>query len=92
MNTATQPITADQLARLYQAANEANSMLSRALCAKPRNRDLVEQLRQRSRKINSAYDAGRRQFKRQQKAARRAELRTTMIRFYIDHQQAAQQQ
>lgn len=92
MTQAAQPITTEQLARLYQAANEANSLLSKALNEKPRNRDLVEQLRQRSRELNSAYDASRRQFKRQQKAENRASMLTKMIRYYMDHQEAAEAQ
>lgn len=39
-------------------------------------------------KDNSAYGAARRRYKQQQKATNRAELRTTMIRFYIDIQEA----
>ena len=87
MTAKPQPITLEQLARLFEAANKANSELSAAHCAKPSDRDLVERLRQRSRALNSAYDAARRQHKRQQKATRRAEWRTTMIRFYMDYKE-----
>lgn len=78
------PVTLDQLARMYSAANQANSRLSAALCAKPRDRDLVERLRERSSTLNSGYDAARRAYKRQQKSASREALRTSMIRFYLD--------
>lgn len=72
MITKPQPVTLEQLARLFDAADRANSELSVAHCAKPRDRDLIERLRQRSRALNSAYDAARRQYKRQQKSMRRA--------------------
>ena len=88
MTTKPQPITLEQLARLFDAANRANSELSAARCAKPRDRDAVERARQRSSALNSAYDAARRQHKRQQKATRRAEWRTTMIGFYLDYKEA----
>ena len=87
MTAPAQPVTLEQLARLFESANSANSELSAARCAKPRDRDLVERLRQRSRALNSAYDAARRQYKRQQKAKARAQWRTTMIRFYMDCQE-----
>ena len=90
MTTKPQPITLEQLARLFDAANRANIELSVAHCAKPRDRDLIERLRQRSRALNSAYDAARRQYKRQQKAAQKAAMLTTMIGFYLDHQEANQ--
>ena len=90
MTTKPQPVTLEQLARLFEAANKANSELSASRCAKPRNPDLIERLRQRSRALNSAYDAARRQHKRQQKATRRAEWRTTMIGFYLDYKEANQ--
>ena len=86
---ATQP-TLEQLARLFDAANRANSELAAAHGAKPRDPDLIERLRQRSRALNSAYDAARRQYKRQQKAAQKAAMLTTMIGFYLDHQEANQ--
>ena len=88
MTAPAQPVTLEQLARLFEAANRANSELSAALRAKPRDPDAIERLRQRSRALNSAYDAARRQHKRQQKATRRAEWRTTMIGFYLDYKEA----
>ena len=90
MTTKPQPITLDHLARLFDAANKANSELSAAHCAKPRDRDLIERLRQRSRALNSAYDAARRQHKRQTKAAQRSATLTTMIGFYLDYKEANQ--
>ena len=88
MTTKPQPITLEQLARLFDAANQANSELAAAHCAKPRNRDAIERARQRSSALNSAYDYARRRYKKQQKAASRAELRNTMIRFYLDAQES----
>lgn len=87
MPDATQP-TLEQLAMLFDAANKANSELSAAHCAKPRDRYLIERLRQRSRALNSAYDAARRKYKRQQKAAQRSAMLTTMIGFYLDCKEA----
>ena len=86
MTAAAQPITAEQLARLYAAANRANSDLDAA--RRTKDKDLIERMRQRARALNSAYDSAKRQYKRQQKASRRGEWRSTMIRFYIDHQEA----
>ena len=88
MTAPAPPVTLERLARLFEAANKSNSELSAAHCAKPRDPDLIERLRQRSRALNSAYDAARRQHKRQQKAARRGEWRTTMIGFYLDYKEA----
>lgn len=88
MTTKPQPIPLEQLARLFDAANRANSELAAAHCAKPRDRDAIERARQRSSALNSAYDAAKRQYKRQQKAKTKAQLRTTMIKFYLDHQEA----
>lgn len=91
MNQGKAPSSLDQLAELYAAANKANSDLSAAMRAKPRDLELVERMRQRSSELNSAYDAARRSFKRQQKSARRASMRTQMIRFYIDVRQHQEQ-
>lgn len=88
MTAPAQSITTEHLAELYAAANQANSDLSRAQRAKPRDRDAIERARQRSSALNSAYDAARRRYKKQQKAASRAELRNTMIRFYLDAQES----
>ena len=87
MTAKPQPITLEQMARLFDAANKANSELAAAHRAKPRDQDLIVRMRQRASAMNSAYDAAKRQYKRQQKAADRAQWRTTMIRFYMDHQE-----
>ena len=84
----SQPITIEQLARLYDARNKANSELSKAHCVRPRDPDLVVRMRQRASALNGAYNSALKQYKRQQKAARRGEWRTTMIKFYLDHQEA----
>lgn len=90
MTTRPQPITMEQLARLFDAANRANSELAAAHRAKPRDPAAIERARQRSSALNSAYDAAKRQHKRQQKAAQKAAMLTTMIGFYLDHQEANQ--
>lgn len=89
MPDATQP-TMEQLARLFEAANRANSELAAAHRAKPRDKDLIERARQRSSALNSAYDAAKRQYKRQQKAAQKSEMLTTMIGFYLGYKEANQ--
>ncbi len=88
MTAPAQPVTLDQLARLFDAANKANSELAAAHRAKPRDRDTVERARQRSSALNSAYDAAKRQYKRQKKAAQRSAMLTTMIGFYLDYKEA----
>ena len=82
----TQPVTIEQLARLYRAANESNSRLDAA--RKSGDKLAIAAARESSRVWNTAYDAARRAHKRQQKAARRAELRTTMIKFDLDFREA----
>ncbi len=91
MNQEDPSSSVDQLAKLYAAANRANSELSVAMRAKPRDRNLVERMRQMSSELNSAYDAARRRFKRQQKSERRESMRTQVIRFYIDVRQHQEQ-
>jgi hypothetical protein len=88
MTPAAQPVTFEQLAKLYAAANLANSELATAMRAKPRDREVIEYLRQRSRELNSAYDAARRAHKKQQKSERRADMQVAMIRFYLDSQES----
>lgn len=88
MTAPHQPVTTEHPAELYAAANKANSDLSKARCVKLRDPDAIERASQRSSAPNSAYGAARRRYKQQQKAANRAELRTTTIRFYIDIQEA----
>ena len=88
MTAPAQPVTLDQLARLFDAANKANSELAAAHRAKPRDRDAVERARQRSSALNSAYDAAKRQYKLQNKAAQKSAMMTTMIGFYLDYREA----
>ena len=78
-------VTLDQLARLYLARNEANKRMSQALRTK--DKTLVRLATDEASNFNRAYNAALRQYKRQQKAAARAQWRTTMIRFYMDCQE-----
>lgn len=78
-------VTLDQLARLYRARNEANKRMSQALRTK--DKTLVKLATDEASNFNRAYNAAMRQYKRQQKAAARAQWRTTMIRFYMDCQE-----
>jgi hypothetical protein len=80
-------ITEIQLARLYQARNEANKRMSQAMRSK--DATLIRLATAEASNFNRAYDAAQRAYKRQQKAERRAEMRTTMIRWYLDQQEAA---
>lgn len=86
MTEAPQPVTLDQLARLYRARNEANKRMSQALRTK--DKTLVKLATDEASNFNRAYNAALRQYKRQQKATRRAEWRTTMIGFYLDYKEA----
>ncbi len=79
-----QSVTIEQLARLYQARNEANRRMSQALRTK--DEMLVRIATDEASNFNRAYNAALRQYKRQQKAKARAQWRTTMIRFYMDFQ------
>ena len=88
MTAPAQPVTLDQLARLFDAANKANSELAAAHRKKPSDRDAVERARQRSSALNGAYHAAKRQYKRQQKAAQKSAMLTTMIGFYLDYKEA----
>ena len=81
-----QPVTIDQLARLYQARNDANKRMSQAL--RTRDRQLIDLATQEASNFNRAYASALRCYKRQQKAARRAEWRTTMIGFYLDYRES----
>lgn len=85
MTTEAQTVTLDQLARLYRARNEANKRMSQALRTK--DNTLVRLATDEASNFNRAYNAAMRQYKRQQKAKARAQLRTTMIRFYMDYQE-----
>lgn len=80
----TQPVTTEQLARLYAARNEANGRMSQALRSK--DATLIRLAKEDSARWNRAYDDARKAYKKQQKAERTARLRTTMIRFYLDAQ------
>ena len=83
-----QPVTIDQLARLYQARNEANGRMSAALRSK--DKDAIAAAKAEATRLNHAYDDAHRAYKRQQKTAQRARWRTTMIKFYLDHHEAQQ--
>ena len=85
MTEAPQPVTLDQLARLYRARNEANKRMSQALRTK--DKTLARLATDEASNFNRAYNAALRQYKRQQKAKARAQWRTTMIRFYMDCQE-----
>ena len=80
----TQPVTTEQLAKLYAARNEANGRMSQALRSK--DATLIRLAKEDSARWNRAYDDARKAYKKQQKAERTARLRTTMIRFYLDAQ------
>ena len=77
-----QSITVDQLARLYHARNNANSHLASA--HRSGNKQLIASARADAKLWNKAYEAGLKQYKKQQKRERQAQLRTSMIRFYMD--------
>lgn len=83
-----QPVTIDQLARLYQARNEANGRMSQALHSK--DKAAIAAAKTEATRLNRAYDDAHRAYKRQQKTAQRARLRTTMARFYLDRNETQQ--
>lgn len=78
----SQLVTIGQLARLYEARNKANSNLASSIKSGDAGR--IANTKAESRRLNMAYEDARRQYKRQQKAEHREQLRTTMIRFYLD--------
>ena len=80
-----QPVTLEQLARLYRARNEANKRMSQAMRSK--DKTLIALATAEASNFNKAYDVAQRSYKRQQKAARKAQWRTTMIKFYLDQQE-----
>ena len=84
----TQPVTLDQLAKLYRARNDANGRMSQALRSK--DATLIRLAKEDARRWNQAYDDARKAFKKQQKADQRAKWRTTMIKFYLDAQATQQ--
>jgi len=71
MTPAAQPVTLDQLARLYGARNEANSRLTLAHRAGSKAGSIGD-ARKTARTMNADYEAALKQYKHQQKAARRA--------------------
>lgn len=83
-----QTVSTEQLARLYRARNDANKRMSQAL--RTRDKTLSKLATDEASNFNRAYSAALRQHKRQQKAKTKAQLRTTMIKFYLDHQEANQ--
>ena len=82
----SQPVTIDQLARLYQARNAANKRMGQALRGK--DKTLIKLAKDDATRWNQAYDAALKAWNKQQKKARRDQWRTTMIKFYIDHHEA----
>lgn len=84
----TQPVTLDQLARLYRARNEANKRMSQAL--RSRDATVIRLAKDDARRWNQAYDDARKAYKRQQKKQRREQWRTQIIRFYLDQHDAQQ--
>ena len=81
-----QPATLDQLARLYQARNEANGRMSQALRSK--DATLIRLAKEDSARWNRAYDDARKAWKKQQKKRQREQWRTTMIKFYMHYAEA----
>ncbi len=70
MTAAAQPITIEQLARLYQARNAANKAMGQAL--RTRSHLAITAAKAEAGRLNRAYDAAKAAYKRQQKAARGA--------------------
>lgn len=83
-----QAVSTDQLARLYQARNDANKRMSQALRTK--DKTLVKLATDEASNFNRAYAYALRSYKRQQKAAQRSAMLTTMIKFYLDCKEANQ--
>ena len=83
----TQPVTLDQLARLYRARNDANGRMSQALRSK--DAPLIRLAKEDATRWNQAYDDARKAWKKQQKKQRREQWRTTMIKFYMHYAEAA---
>lgn len=77
-----QTVSTEQLARLYQARNEANKRMSQALRVK--DKTVIALATAEASNFNRVYAAALRQYKRQQKAKTKAQWRTTMIRYYMD--------
>lgn len=77
-----QTVTNLHLARIYAARNEANKRMSQALRTK--DKTLIKLATEEATKWNQIYAATLRQYKKQQKKEHRDQLRTTMIKFYLD--------
>lgn len=69
MPDAKQPITLEQLARLYQARNKANSIL--AMRRRMKAPAPLMAAKEEAIRLNKAYEAARISYKKQQKAAAR---------------------
>lgn len=83
-----QPVTIDQLARLYQARNEANKRMSQALRSK--DKAAIAAAKAEATNFNKAYNDAHKVYKRQQKKHQREQWRTKLIRFYLDAQEQYQ--
>ena len=66
MTPAAQPVTIEQLARLYQARNEANKRMSQAMRAKAG----AAEAKAETGRLNRAYVDALKVYKRQQKTNR----------------------
>lgn len=75
-------ITVEQLARLYQARNEANKRMSQAMRAG--DKTVIRLATSEATNFNRAYAAALRGYKRQQKSASRSAATTAAIKFYLD--------
>jgi len=81
-------ITLNQLARLYQARNEANKRMSQALRSK--DKAAIAAAKAEATNLNKAYNDAHKVYKRQQKKHQREQWRTKLIRFYLDAQEQYQ--
>lgn len=78
----SEPVSLEQLARLYQARNDANKRMSQALRSK--DRILIDLATSEATNFNRVYAAALRGYKRQQKAESRDAKRTQAIRDLMD--------
>lgn len=72
-----QPVSLEQLARLYQARNDANKRMSQALRSK--DKMLIDLATNEATNFNRVYASALRGYKRQKKAASRDKARTQTI-------------
>ena len=79
-------MTLQQLAWLFEEARRSNAAYDASRKA-GQPREVPNMMREACRVANQTYDAARRKYKRLQKADNRADMRTTMIRFYLDQQE-----